>query len=110
MTQDISPITSISDVGSTKVVLHDQLRASRRLQPRLDHAAARDAIAMELGIRRDFPPEFAHAWRLFALLSRPKHQREFLLRPKKARHFAEANQAPCLCHDIGNKAISGESA
>lgn len=63
--------------------------AATQLALRADHAAALDAVRTELGLARDFGPQFVAERRLFEIQSQAGDKHEFLLRPDLGRKLSE---------------------
>jgi ethanolamine ammonia-lyase small subunit len=64
-----------------------------QLDLRAAHAAARDAVRMELDARAIFGQAFAERWGLFETCTRAKTKDQYLLCPDLGRHFDEASRA-----------------
>jgi len=62
-------------------------RTTTQLTLRQDHAAAIDAVRMELDLLRDFGQSFVERWRLFEVITRASSKAEYLLRPDLGRHL-----------------------
>ncbi len=60
-------------------------RTATQLELRADHAAAVDAVRVELDLTRDFDPAFAAAWGLFEVCTRARDKSEYLQRPDLGR-------------------------
>ena len=58
-----------------------------QLQLREDHAAARDAVAIELDLDAHLGRDFVREWRLFEVSTRAQSKAEYLLRPDLGRTF-----------------------
>ena len=68
-------------------------RTSTQMELGEAHAAARDAVRVELNLEADFSAEFVQKWKLFELCSRARSKNEFLLRPDLGRHFSGTARA-----------------
>ena len=64
-----------------------------QLQLREDHAAARDAVAIELDLEAHLGPEFVRDGRLFQVSTQAGSKAEYLLRPDLGRAFDQAARA-----------------
>jgi ethanolamine ammonia-lyase small subunit len=66
------------------------------MELRAAHAAARDAIRVELELSRDFGEDFVERWGLFEAWSRARHKDEYLLRPDLGRQLLPAARETIL--------------
>jgi ethanolamine ammonia-lyase small subunit len=57
---------------------------------RRDHAAAKDAVAIELDLAADFGLEFTSEWGLFEVATLARTKRDFLLEPESGRSLEPA--------------------
>jgi ethanolamine ammonia-lyase small subunit len=100
MTEDHNPGLSIWPDLIEKIrartparVLADRTGASYRtvtqLQLRQDHAAARDAVRSEFGLKRDLGSEFVEQWKLFTISTMAASKEEYLRRPELGRRLGE---------------------
>jgi ethanolamine ammonia-lyase small subunit len=71
-------------------------RTRTQMELREAHAAARDAVHLELDLARDFPAAFVEEWRLFEVSTRATSKDEYLLRPDLGRRFSAASRAEIL--------------
>ncbi|MGH7964533.1 MAG: ethanolamine ammonia-lyase subunit EutC [Candidatus Binatia bacterium] len=62
-------------------------RTTTQLTLRQDHAAAIDAVRMELDLLRDFGQSFVERWGLFEVVTCANSKAEYLLRPDLGRHL-----------------------
>ena len=60
-------------------------RTATQLELRADHAAAADAVRVELDLTRDFGREFVAGWGLFEVCTRARDKSEYLQRPDLGR-------------------------
>ena len=71
--------------------------ASYRTKTQMDlreaHAAARDAVRVELDLESVFDPTFVKEWNLFEVRTAARNKDEYLLRPELGRRFDEASRA-----------------
>jgi len=65
-------------------------RTATQLTLRQDHAAAIDAVHMELDLLRDFGQPFVARWQLFEVATQASSKAEYLLRPDLGRRFSAA--------------------
>src|SRR6185437_4097681 len=64
-------------------------RTSTQLELRHAHAAARDAVRMELDLERDLGSDFVQRWKLFSVYSRASCKEEYLLHPDRGRQLSD---------------------
>lgn len=64
-------------------------RTTTQLTLRQDHAAAIDAVHMELDLLRDFGQSFVERWGLFELVTRASSKAEYLVRPDLGRQLSD---------------------
>ncbi|HWG51017.1 MAG TPA: ethanolamine ammonia-lyase subunit EutC [Candidatus Acidoferrales bacterium] len=67
-------------------------RSATQLELRAAHAAARDAVRVELNMEHDLGPGFIRRWQLFEAQTRGRSKDEYLLRPDLGRGFNEASE------------------
>jgi len=67
-----------------------------QLDLRAAHAAARDAVRMELDARTIFGEGFAERWGLFETSTRARTKDQYLLNPDLGRHFDDVSRAEIL--------------
>jgi ethanolamine ammonia-lyase small subunit len=68
-------------------------RTSTQLELREAHAAARDAVRVELNLESAFGQAFVNQWELFGICTRARDKDEYLRRPELGRHFSDASRA-----------------
>jgi len=68
-------------------------RTNTQLELREAHAAARDAVRVELNLPTDFGDDFIRKWNLFEVGSKAASKEEYLLRPDLGRHLSDASRA-----------------
>jgi ethanolamine ammonia-lyase small subunit len=68
-------------------------RTTTQLDLREAHAAARDAVGIELDLFADFGQDFADQWNLFEVCSQATSKHEYLVRPDLGRRFSAASRA-----------------
>jgi ethanolamine ammonia-lyase small subunit len=68
-------------------------RTNTQLELREAHAAARDAVRVELSLVQDFGDDFIRKWNLFDVCSRAASKDEYLLRPGLGRLLDSASRA-----------------
>src|SRR5262250_681186 len=68
-------------------------RTQTQMELREAHAAARDAVRMELEINDIFDSTMLEKWRLFAVSTRARNKNEYLLRPDLGREFTQNSAA-----------------
>ena len=71
-------------------------RTSTQMELREAHAAARDAVRLELDLKKDFDAEFIRHWNLFEVATQATTKEDYLLRPDLGRRL----------HDEGREKIS----
>ena len=71
-------------------------RTETQLELREAHAAARDAVRVELDLQCAFGAEFLREWDLFEVSTEAGSKEEFLLHPDRGRHFHEASRQELL--------------
>ena len=71
-------------------------RTSTQLELREAHAAARDAVRVELNLERDFDASFISQWNLFEVFTEAANKEEYLLRPDLGRQFPNASREKIL--------------
>src|SRR5262249_36501858 len=65
-------------------------RTATQLELRQAHAAALDAVHVELDLERDFGADFLKHWGLFEVQTRAPDKQEFLMRPDLGRRLNDA--------------------
>lgn len=65
-------------------------RTATQLELRQDHAAALDAVHVELNLGQDFGADFLKRWGLFEVQTRAGDKQEFLMRPDLGRRLNDA--------------------
>ena len=76
-------------------------RTATWLDLRSDHAAARDAVCVELDLDRDLGAQFLAEWAIFEVATLAKTKEEYLLRPELGRSLNDparaelARRCPC---------------
>ena len=68
-------------------------RTNTQMELREAHAAARDAVRVELDLIADLGDDFVRRWDLFEVSSRASNQEDYLLRPDLGRHLNDAARA-----------------
>jgi ethanolamine ammonia-lyase small subunit len=68
-------------------------RTNTQMELREAHAAARDAVRVELDLIADLGDDFVRKWNLFEVCSRAASKEEYLLRPDLGRHLNDASRA-----------------
>jgi ethanolamine ammonia-lyase small subunit len=68
-------------------------RTNTQMDLREAHAAARDAVRVELNLESAFASDFVSRWELFAVSTAAHDKDEYLLRPELGRHFNDASRA-----------------
>ncbi|HMI53636.1 MAG TPA: ethanolamine ammonia-lyase subunit EutC [Candidatus Saccharimonadales bacterium] len=68
-------------------------RTNTQLELREAHAAARDAVRVELNLPTDLGDDFIRKWKLFEVGSKAASKEEYLLRPDLGRHLSDASRA-----------------
>ncbi len=71
-------------------------RTGTQMELRAAHAAARDAIRVELDLSRDLGEDFVERWGLFEVWSRARDKDEYLLRPDLGRQLLPAARDSAL--------------
>jgi ethanolamine ammonia-lyase small subunit len=67
-------------------------RTATQLELRHAHAAARDAVRVELDLKLHFEPDFIERWDLFEVDTEARTKEEYLLRPDLGRRFSESSR------------------
>jgi ethanolamine ammonia-lyase small subunit len=68
-------------------------RTNTQMDLREAHAAARDAVRIELDLIADLGDDFVREWDLFEVSSRASNKEDYLLRPDLGRHLNDASRA-----------------
>lgn len=68
-------------------------RTDTQIELRQAHAAARDAVQIELDVEAAFGAAFLKQWGLFEVRTQADSKGSYLLRPNLGRHFNEASRA-----------------
>jgi ethanolamine ammonia-lyase small subunit len=68
-------------------------RTNTQMELREAHAAARDAVRVELDLIDDLGDDFVRKWDLFEVSSRASNKEDYLLRPDLGRHLNDASRA-----------------
>ena len=68
-------------------------RTNTQMELREAHAAARDAVRVELDLITDLGDDFVRKWDLFEVSSRASNKEDYLLRPDLGRHLNDASRA-----------------
>src|SRR5882672_6490264 len=76
-------------------------RTSTQMELREAHAAARDAVRLELDLARDLGVELISQWNLFEVNTRAITKEEYLLRPDLGRQFSDESRERILKHCTG---------
>ena len=71
-------------------------RTTTQIELREAHAAARDAVLVELDVMKHLGEELANRWDLFEVCTLADTKQEHLLRPDLGRHFNELSRAKLL--------------
>src|SRR5579862_9530829 len=67
-------------------------RTSTQIELREAHAAARDAVRVELDLEAAFGAEFIKRWKLFEVCTEARSKEEYLLRPGLGRRLNAASR------------------
>jgi ethanolamine ammonia-lyase small subunit len=67
-------------------------RTATQLDLRQAHAAARDAVRLELDLEKQFGPDFVTLWGMFEVSTAANSKDEYLLHPNLGRIFSEASR------------------
>jgi ethanolamine ammonia-lyase small subunit len=73
-------------------------RTGTQLELRQAHAAARDAVRLELDLERELGPEFVSRWKLFEVGTQAGGKDEYLLHPELGRQFSGASREKLMKH------------
>ena len=73
-------------------------RTITQMELREAHAAARDAVRLELDLARDLGTELISQWNLFEVNTRAITKEEYLLRPDLGRQFSDESRERILKH------------
>ena len=76
-------------------------RTNTQMELREAHAAARDAVRLELDLARDLGVELISQWNLFEVNTRAITKEEYLLRPDLGRQFSDESRERILKHCTG---------
>jgi ethanolamine ammonia-lyase small subunit len=68
-------------------------RTATQLELRHAHAAARDAVRVELDLKQHFEAGFIERWALFEVTTEARTKEEYLLRPDLGRRFSESSRS-----------------
>src|SRR5262249_57422447 len=71
-------------------------RTGTQLELREAHAAARDAVRLELDLERDFGKDLVKKFGLFEVATRAKSKDEYLLHPDLGRQFSDKSRDALL--------------
>ena len=77
-------------------------RTATQLELRAAHAAARDAVEMELELEAALGAEFVARWGLFEVVTEARSKEEFLLEPERGRRFSAQ-----ACAEIARRCAAG---
>jgi ethanolamine ammonia-lyase small subunit len=77
-------------------------RTSTQLELREAHAAARDAVLVELNLEKHFDAAFIRQRNLFEVFTQAVSKQEYLLRPDMGRQFSSASREEILKQCSGN--------
>ena len=80
-------------------------RTDTQMELRKAHAAARDAVQLELNLEKDFGPLFINQWNLLEVSTQATSKEEYLLRPDLGRQFNNEAREQILQRCPGNSDI-----
>jgi ethanolamine ammonia-lyase small subunit len=71
-------------------------RTNTQLDLREAHAAAKDAVHVELEVEKSFGAEFVHRLKIFEVKTKATSKEQYLLQPELGRHFELSSRAEIL--------------